>query len=351
MGRGEASSRGLVRVMAYSGRRILQLRFVLGYLAPVAVVLVALAGCATPSPTASPLRLPTRSPPTPTPTPIGVQVYYETGLARRAVGDVVGALAAFSQTLAADPAFAPAYVQRGTIRMVQGDPQAALADAQAALAADSECAAAYVLLGEVLRLDFEAPAQALTAYEQAVRLDPSLAEPTFPARWRAATAAGRAQRMIALANEHEDAHPDDPLAAYYRGRALTALGASHTAIRVLVETLGEEGGPAAVWFVLGEAYAADGAWAHALTCFEHVRALTEAGDNSLALVSDTPVADLFGALGAAYVYTDRCADAQTMLNHALAVGPDRPEYHTLIGQAMICQTPTPTPTPYPWLAP
>ncbi|HIQ02753.1 MAG TPA: tetratricopeptide repeat protein, partial [Anaerolineales bacterium] len=294
---------------------------------------------------------PTPNPPTPTLTRSEAAVRaYETGLARRTAGDSGGALEAFSQTLAIDPSFAPAYAARGSLHLALGNQEAALADAQAALVANPEDGAAYALLGEVLRLGFDDPAQALEAYERAVQLDPALRDLLFPARWRAAAAAGRANRMVALANEYLNTHPGDPLAAYYLGRALIALGNPRAAIRTLVEAL-EEGGPAAVWFALGEAYGADGAWSNARVCYEQARALAEAGDPSLTLVSDTPVADLFAGLGAAYVHVGECVSAQVMLEHALAVGPDRPELHTLIGQAMICQTPTPTPTPYPWLNP
>ncbi|HEC34143.1 MAG TPA: tetratricopeptide repeat protein [Chloroflexi bacterium] len=331
--------------MTDSGKRRLRFHLFLGCL-----VLV-LAGCTSPRPTSSPLHLPTRIPPTPTLERSEVALRaYEAGLARRAAGDVEGALEQFSRALVADPAFAPAYVERGSLYLALEEPEAALLDAQAALASDPGDGFACALLGEVLRLGFNDVAQALEAYEQAVRLDPSLAGPLFPARWRAAVAAGRADRMVALANEYLNAYPDDPLAAYYLGRALTALGNPRAAIRTLVDAL-EEGGPAAVWFALGEAYRAERAWPEAKVCYEQARALAETGDPSLNLVSDTPVADLFTGLGAAYVYVGECTSARVMLEHALAVGPDRPEMHTLLGQAMICQTPTPTPTPYPWMNP
>jgi predicted Zn-dependent protease len=155
--------------------------------------------------------------------------------------------------------------------------------------------------------------------------------------------------MIALANEYLNAHPGDPLSAYYLGQALTARGSPESAVETLVEELEGSDGPAALWFALGQAYAAQGAWTEARTSFEQARALTAERDASMTLVSDEPVADLFAALGEAYVHTGQCIDAQAMLDHALAVGGEEPELHTLLGRALICQTPTPTPTPYPWL--
>lgn len=314
------------------------------------LVLIGLAGCTTPDAGTSPLRLPTRVLATPTSTPLGAESSYELALARRAAGDTYGALDALSQALAADANFAPAYVERASVYLALDNLEAALADAQAAVTADPENPAAHVLLGEVLRRDLGDPARALSAYERAVALDPSLAEATFPDRWWAARAAGQATRMIGLAREYEDAHPDDPLAAYYQGRALTAVGLPRSAIATLVDVL-DQGGPAALWFALGEAYEVDGSWSHAQVCYEQARALAEAGDRSLDLVSDTPVPDLFVGLGEAYLHVGECSNAIVMLEYALVVGPDRPEVHTLLGRAMICQTPTPTPTPYPWLSP
>lgn len=322
--------------------------------APGVLLCLLLVSCtATPMPTLSPQRLPTRIPPTPTVTIAQAELVrqtYERGLALRASGDATGAMEAFSETLTLDPAFAPAHLERGKLWLMQRQYGHALADAQAAIAADQQNSAAYILLGEVLRLGYNDPRQALTAYERAVELDPALAGPTFAARWQVASASGQARRMLLLAEEYRTAYPDDPLGAYYRGLALIAVGNPRAAINLLVEAL-QEGGPAALWFALGKAYAADGAWRNAKVCYEQARALAEAGDRSLYQVSDTAVVNLFAALGEAYIHVGECVSGQAMLQHALAIGGERSELHTLLGQAMICQTPTPTPTPYPWLNP
>jgi tetratricopeptide (TPR) repeat protein len=275
---------------------------------------------------------------------------YEAGLAHRAAGETEQALEALSEALALDPTFAPAALERGELYFTLGEPEAALTDAQAAIAADPENGAAYALLGEVLRVGFADPRHALGAYERAVELDPELAEPTFPARWRAAVDAGQPNQMILLANEYNRAHPDDPLELFYRGTALVALGDPRAAIRTLVQQLDEEG-PAAAWFALGEAYGAERSWANARICYEQTLSLFGEGDRSLHLVHDDPGPLLSARLGAAYVHTGECASGQMLLEHALALGAEQPDIHTLIGQAMICQTPTPTPTPYPWLNP
>jgi tetratricopeptide (TPR) repeat protein len=296
----------------------------------------------------SPLRLPTRIPATATPTPIGPQVYHEAGLDYRAAGLVDEAIEAFDRALEADPEFAPAYLERAIIYLLRDDPDAALADIQASIHADPENATAHALLAELLRQEFDDPLQALSAYEMAVRLDPALAPITFQGRWQCAVESAQADRMLNLSSEYVNAHPDDPLKSYYRALAFGAAGSSSSALDMLSEALEEED-VAALWLALGDAYAELGSWDHAATCYEQARSLTEGGDDSIALISDNPPATLSRSLGTAYVYIGRCSDARNLLNHAAAVGQEWPEYHTLLGRAMICLTPTPTPTPYPWL--
>lgn len=282
-------------------------------------------------------------PANPTPAANQALARYEMGLVRQRAGETEGALQAFSEALTLDPALAPAYVARGALFLGTGQPEAALADAQGAVAADPVSAIAHALLGEVLRRGFADPLQALEAYRRAVELDSDLAPALFPARWEAAVNSGQADRMLALSREYRAAHPDSPLAAYYRARALLALGVPRAAIRTLVGAM-SQGGPAALWFVLGEAYRAEEAWPQARTCFEQAQTLVEAGDLSLSQVSLTPQADLLVALGTAYLYTGTCQDAERLLEQALSLGIDGPGVQTLIGQALICQLPAPTPT-------
>jgi len=206
-----------------------------------------------------------------------------------------------------------------------------------AIALAPEDAGGYALLGEVLRRAFNDPVQAPDAYDAAVKRDPSLAPVLFPARWECAVAAARSDRMAELAMEYARLHPEDPMRMYYRGRALLAQGLPRVAIRVVGESIEREGGPAAVWFVLGEAYAAGEAWPEAVICYERARALMEAGDSSLGVVSGNPAATLAFALGTAYLYAGRCADAEAAFRHARALNPDLPDLPTRIGQAMICQ--------------
>jgi len=297
-------------------------------------LLLALVGC-----TAGPLPTvvsPPPTPPPPTATP-GPAVLYDQGLACQRAGDWECARTAFSRALELDPNLAPAYRARGAVHLALGDGPAALRDAQMAIALAPEDAGGYALLGEVLRRAFNDPIQALDAYGAAVERDSSLAAVLFPARWECAVAAARSDRMAELAMEYARLHPEDPMRMYYRGRVLLAQGLPRLAIRVVGESIAQEGGPAAVWFVLGEAYAAEEAWPEAVICYEQARALMEAGDPSLRAVSETPAAALAFALGTAYLYAGRCADAEAAFRHAWALNPDLPDLPTRIGQAMICQ--------------
>lgn len=317
-------------------------------------LLAGLAGCASPaSPTASPLRLPTRLPPTPTPTvsPLTAQSHYQTGLALQAAGDAAGAMECFTQAIELDPTLAPAYVARGTVYLGQGELQLALDDARVAVELDPENASAYALRGETLRL-LGLPHLAAAAFERAGELDPALRSETYRSRWLVARATDDADRLLELSQEYAQAHPHDPARYYYRAWALIQQGEHRAAIYTVnhaIETTPDP--PALLWFTLGHAYAADGSWQEALTSFEAARALVQAGDPSLSVHSDQPIAHLFGALGQSYLGVGRCVDAEVMLEYALEIGAPASEYGPILEEARLCQTPTPTSTPYPTTTP
>jgi len=272
-------------------------------------------------------------------------------LACQETGDADGALQSFTWAIQLAPDFAPAYVARGTVHLARGELRLALADADGALEADPASAPAYALRGETLRL-LDRARQALEAFDQALDLDPDLKAETFRSRWLAVRAAHDTSRLLALSREYGAAHPGDPLRHYYRGWAFIELGTPGVAITALVEGIeATSDPPALLWFALGRAYAENGSWQEAVTSFEAARALVQAGDTSLVVHSDRPVADLFGALGRAYLGADRCVDAETMLEYALSVGAPASEYAAALREARLCQTPTPTATPYPTVTP
>ena len=66
--------------------------------------------------------------------------------------------------------------------------------------------------------------------------------------------------------------------------------------------------------------AENGFWQEATSSSEAARALVQAGDTSLTVHSDQPIADLFGLLGRAYLGAGRCVDAEMMLEYAISIG-------------------------------
>lgn len=321
--------------------------------------LALLLSCVNPAPATPGLRLPTRAPsptpsptltPTPTPVYISPLTYYIDGVVRQGAGDSEGALQSLTWAIEQDPDFAPAYFRRGTVYLAQGKLNQALADADAALALDPLDTSAWLLRGETLRL-LGRPRRALEAFNRTLALDPTLRPVTFHSRWLAAREAHDTRHIVALSQEFVASHPDDPMRYYYRGWALIQSGESGTAIRYLVRGIRETPDPPALlWFTLGQAYAAAGAWREAVTSFETTRLLVERGDTTLALHSDRPIVELFGALGEAYLGARRCVDAEAMLEYAVLIGAAPYEHASALEKARICQTPTPTPTPYPTLA-
>jgi len=313
-----------------------------------------LVACVSASSESTPQRLPTRAPtPTPTATPFSIpaEAYYEEGVDRWEAGDAEGALQSLTWAIQLAPDLAPAYLARGGIYLAQGQLRQALAEADAALKVDPYSAAACMLRGEALR-KLGRPSPALEAFDQALVLNPTLRAETFRSRWLAACAAHDGPRLLALSEEYAGAHPDDVLRPYYRGRALIDLNTPDIAIDALIEGIeATSDPPALLWFALGQAYVAERAWPEAVIAFEAARGLVQAGDTSMRVHSDRPIAELFSALGRAYIGAGRCVDAEIVLEYAATVGAQASAYATPLAEARLCQTPTPTATPYPTATP
>lgn len=320
----------------------------------LSAVAVLVGCCPSPAvPITSPLRLPTRVPVTvtPAPTQVDVRSLYEAGLACREVGDDECALQSFTQAIEIDPDFAPAYIARGSVHLAQGQMVVALDDADSAVAVAPEDASAHALRGEILRR-LDRPREASKAFDRAVALDPVLEEEVFQSRWLAALAGHDAQHLTDLGRQYRESHSKDPLRHYYRGWAYIEEGNSDVAVHLLVGGIkGTPRPPALLWFTLGHAYAESGLWQEAVTCFEVAGELIQAGDTSLEIHTERPVPDFFAAMGQAYLGVGRCADAETMLEHAVAIAGPLPEHSALLEEIALCKMPVPTPTPYPTTTP
>lgn len=319
------------------------------------LAMIVLAGCCV-APSASstplsPLRLPTRIPMTATPTPVNARVYYEAGLVCWQGGDTECALQYFNWAIKINPEFAPAYVARGSVYLAKGWLDLALADADRAIAADPDAASAYALRGEVLRL-LGLYTQAAQAFEQAIALDPALEKDMFRSRWLAACASDDSERLLVLSQDYAREYPGDPLRYYYRGWAFISSGRPQLAILILIEGIEDTPDPPALlWFALGHAYMEDNAWQEAVVSLETAGGLIRAGDTSLEIHSEYPLVDFFGEMGRAYLGVGRCADAEMVIEHAIAIGAPDSEYASLLEESRLCMTPEPSPTPYPTTTP
>ncbi len=298
-----------------------------------------------PTPPADSPRLPTRLPPvtpTPLPTVIPAEAYVEQGGEWRQLDETAKARQCFNWAVERDPAFAPAYLARGSLLLAKGELAQALLDAETALGLDPT-PRAHLLRAEVLR-QMERYEPAWTAFDEVLELAPALREDTFHSRWLVARATEETDRLSALAAEYAAAHPAHALRHYFAAWAALGSGEPEEAISLLVGGI-EQGGQqsAVLWYLLGQSYLEIEAWPEAVLSLETARALLEAGDSTLAVHGSRAIADLFVALGRAYLGAGRCADAEAMLAHGLSIGAEMSEHLHALEEARICQTGTPGP--------
>lgn len=78
------------------------------------------------------------------------QDWYNSGLAKRASGDLDGAIAAYDHAIALDPKFAFAYNNRGFAKLSKGDLDAAIEDFSRSIALDPSNERAFLNRGEAL---------------------------------------------------------------------------------------------------------------------------------------------------------------------------------------------------------
>jgi tetratricopeptide (TPR) repeat protein len=274
------------------------------------------------------------------------EAYYEQGVKRQRGGDARGALQHLTWAIWRDPSRASAYVARGAVHLARDEGERALHDANVALGMEVS-ADAFLLRGEALRL-LGRPQESLEAFDKALEQNADLRDETFNSRWLAARATGDPARLAALGQEYAAGHPDDPLRHYYQSWALIESGATMDALRLLVDGIRNAADqPALLWYALGHAYGGEGAREQAVTAFEVARGLVQAGDDSLGLHAERPVATLFVALGEAYLRAGRCTDAATMLAYAGSIGAPASSYMPALQEAQLCPTPTPRATAVP----
>jgi protein O-GlcNAc transferase len=162
-------------------------------------------------------------------------VYLNLGTVEQELGRLGDALAAFSQAIALDPAYAQAHFNRGVILQLQGRLDEAIAAYRVAMNLRPDHVEAVtnagIVLQELGRLD-----EAALAFEQAVKLRPAAAEPynnvgiALLARGQAAEAVTAFQRALAL-------KPDYAEAFHNMGNAWRELGKPEGAIAAYGQAL------------------------------------------------------------------------------------------------------------------
>jgi hypothetical protein len=184
------------------------------------------------------------------------------------------------------------------------------------------------------------------------RVERQRAGDPFHSRWSAARAARDGDRTSAFSEEYAGDHSDDPLRHYYAAWAALESGIRQVTIDVLVGGIGDSADPPGLlWYLLGQACSEVEAWPEAVVSLETARALVEAGDVSMALHTDRLVADLFVALGQAYLGAGRSVDAESMLAYAISIGAPDSQHLPILMEAQVCPTPTPNAAPRPTRTP
>ena len=98
------------------------------------------------------------------------------GMARRAQGDLAGALKDFSDAIGLDPNSAHALANRGGVHLAQRDFDGAIADLNQAIKLDANDASAFMARGEAYETKGD-PGSAIADYSQAIRFDPGSVGP------------------------------------------------------------------------------------------------------------------------------------------------------------------------------
>lgn len=262
------------------------------------------------------------------------------------------------------------------LALLQGQPQLAATRAWKAVGATPQDPHAWSLLGLILRQNQE-HALADQALAIAGALDPTIAPVLFRDRWQIAILSGDAMQLTQLAVDYQTQHPDSAWSPYYQAEALIAGDAPQEAIAVLVAALSEApASPALLWYTLGRAYLARGAYAEAATVFEVAASLTFKGDSSLDSTTADAIYALNLALAQSYLGNRQCQEAESITRRLLKASEQTDRHHRAEGEdaagqnasapaadsdapvhptpdlalmletAIICQTPTPTLTPW-----
>jgi tetratricopeptide (TPR) repeat protein len=142
--------------------------------------------------------------------------YYQSGLARKAKGDLDGAIADYSKAIEINPRYAEAFVNRGVARKAKGDLSGAIADYDKALALDPGLKEAYNNRGLARQLQGSLD-PAIADFDKAIELDAHYAGAHYN-RASAARAKGDLKLAIAELTKAIESPDNDHLSETYDNR-------------------------------------------------------------------------------------------------------------------------------------
>lgn len=142
--------------------------------------------------------------------------YYQSGLARKAKGDLDGAIADYSKAIEINPRYAEAFVNRGVARKTKGDLRGAIADYDKALAINPGLKEAYNNRGLARQLQGSLD-PAIADFDKAIELDAHYAGAHYN-RASAARAKGDLKLAIAELTKAIESPHNDHLSETYNNR-------------------------------------------------------------------------------------------------------------------------------------
>ncbi|GAB4573120.1 MAG: hypothetical protein Kow0077_14530 [Anaerolineae bacterium] len=141
--------------------------------------------------------------------------YFNRGYDRQEIGDLRGAIEAYTRAIELNPNYAEAYNNRGNARDDSGDPHGAIADYTEAIRSKPDYATAYYNRG-IVRKSVDDIEGAIADYTEAIRLNPQYAE-AYNNRGNARDDNGDPEGALADYNEALRLKPDYDIAYNNRG--------------------------------------------------------------------------------------------------------------------------------------
>jgi tetratricopeptide (TPR) repeat protein len=156
------------------------------------------------------------SPLIPGQSPNRAEQYYQDGIAKKAKGDLDGAIADYTKAIELNTRYAAAYVNRGVARKTKGDLDGAIADYDRAISLNPRLKEAYNNRGLARQLKGQLD-DAIADFDKALELDPHYAGAHYN-RASAARAKGDLKTAIAELTRAIESPDNDHLSETYNNR-------------------------------------------------------------------------------------------------------------------------------------